>query len=126
MVAGSGSRLGTHLRVQQLDEDDDDDGDYMDEDEDDGYPYDRRNTQNTQWHSPPTEPEQPGHDMLVSGEFGRVGVKHRTRQNKPNISRSVLKQLYNPIPMPSREDIQSVRTVPPRFCIINNYRLAIH
>ncbi|KAF9486361.1 WD40 repeat-like protein [Pholiota conissans] len=104
MGASAGTRLGGRIQIQHEDLEDEEDGDYMDEDEDDDY---SPSFQNSQWFPPVTEPQQEGLELLASGEFGRVGVKHRTRSDNLNISKGVLNQLYRPIPTPSREDIQS-------------------
>jgi WD repeat-containing protein 23 len=107
MSVGAATRIGNNrVTIQPEDEEDEeDDGDYMEEDDEDVY---SPSHQSTQWFPPVTEPQQAGLDLLASGEFGRVGVKHRTRRNNLNISRSVLNQFYQPIPIPSREDTQSV------------------
>ncbi|KAF8203916.1 WD40-repeat-containing domain protein [Pholiota molesta] len=106
MSVGAATRIGNNrVTIQPEDfEDEEDDGDYMEEDDEDVYSPAH---QSTQWFPPVTEPQQAGLDLLASGEFGRVGVKHRTRRNNLNISRSVLNQFYQPIPIPSREDTQS-------------------
>lgn len=105
MSGGTATRVWNRMHVQQDPEDEDED-EYIDEDEDD----DSTSYRNSQWFPPATEPEQPGMDMLVNGEFGRVGVKHRARRNIRNISRGAINHLYRPIPLPSREDTQSVST----------------
>lgn len=59
--------------------------------------------------SPPAaQPSEEGIELLGSGEFGRIGVKHRARQGNPNIVRTILKQRSCTIPVHSREDIHSV------------------
>lgn len=106
MSVGAAARIGNNrVTIQHEDFEDEDDGDYMDEDDEDDH---SPSHQSSQWFPPVTEPQQAGLDLLASGEFGRVGIKHRTRRNNMNISRSVLNQFYQHIPMPSREDTQSV------------------
>ncbi len=101
MSGGPGMRVWNRTLAQIQSEDADDD-EYIDEEED---PPTYR-----QWFPPTTEPQKQGTEMLVNGEFGRIGVKNRARRDIRNISRGAINNLYRPIPLPNREDTQSVRT----------------
>ncbi|KAF8963925.1 WD40-repeat-containing domain protein [Flammula alnicola] len=85
MSVGTPARVGNRVIIQQ-DDDEEDDGNYIDEDDDD-YSHAVHGSQ--------------------CGDFGRVGVKHRTRGNNLNISRGVLNQFSRPVPVPNREDTLS-------------------
>jgi WD repeat-containing protein 23 len=56
-----------------------------------------------------TEPLEEGLELLASGDFGRIGVKHRTQQRNPNIVKRILKQRSHAIPVHIKEDFHSVR-----------------
>ena len=58
---------------------------------------------------PATEPLEQGVELLASGEFGRIGLKHRTQQRNPNIVEKILKQRSRAIPVHVEEEIHSVR-----------------
>lgn len=94
---------------QHIIEDDEDDEDYMtvEDDDDELYGHQRR-TRSRPFFPPVTEPQKEGLELLASGDFGRVGVKNRTRRNRRNIARTVLNQGKNPVPLSNREDILTV------------------
>jgi len=56
-----------------------------------------------------TEPLEEGLELLASGDFGRIGIKHRIQQRNPNIVKKILKQRSRAIPVHSKEDFHSVR-----------------
>jgi len=58
---------------------------------------------------PATEPLEEGLELLASGDFGRIGIKHRTQQHNPNIVKKILKQRSRAIPVHIKEEFQSVR-----------------
>jgi WD repeat-containing protein 23 len=96
-------RVGNQIHIQPSS---DDDYNGADNDEDDDYISTHTSAH---WHAPVTEPQKAGLELLVSGDFGRVGVKACNRRNPRNIPKSVLNKYYSPLPLTSREDLQSVR-----------------
>ena len=97
---GSSSLGAADLHVEDEDEDEDDDEpDWEDQDDD---------VSAHNWFPPVTEPQKEGEELLHSGDFGRVGVKIRSRANKSNLMKSVLNQAAHPIPSLNKEDLLSV------------------
>ena len=86
---------------QGRDEDDED----VDND-DDEYPI--TSDWNKQWFPPHTEPQARGVELLMGGEFGRVGNKIKTKKGSRNISRLFLDRSCRPQGTPSREELISV------------------
>jgi len=106
MSVGTAIRVGNRVHIQPDEEEDGDDEDYNgaeDGDDDDYTPSAH------QWYPPVSEPQKAGLEILANGDFGRVGVKARSRRNSRNISKTVLHKFYRPLPLTSREDLQSVR-----------------
>ena len=61
-----------------------------------------------QWFPPVKEAQKEGEELLYSGDFGRVGIKIRSRANNGNIVQSVLNQTTHPIPKLNKEDLLTV------------------
>lgn len=103
-----------HHQLDDEDEDDDDDYIPIDDDDDDEDGYGRATRSRARPFFPPvTEPKKEGLELLASGDFGRVGVKSRSRRNRGNITRTILDRGSRPIPLSNREDILNVRL----FCL---------
>jgi len=108
-------RVGNRSHIQPNDDEDPNRAEDDDEDEDDD-DYTSPPT-SAYWHPPVTEPQKAGLELLGSGDFGQVGVKARSRRNPCNIPKSVLNKYYRPMPLTSREDLQSVRRSKSFMCI---------
>lgn len=107
MSVGTATRVGNRVHIQ-ADEDEDEDDENYNGTEDDGIEgYSRVSAH--QWYPPVTEPQKAGLELLANGDFGRVGVKARSRRNSHNILKTVSHKFYRPLPLTSREDLQSVR-----------------
>ncbi|KAF8910028.1 WD40-repeat-containing domain protein [Gymnopilus junonius] len=102
-----GSGRGGDSRISRqhphVNDDGEDDEDYM-TDDDDMYSHHQR-TRSRPLFPPVTEPQKEGLELLASGDFGRVGVKNRTRRNRRNIARTVLNQGKKSVSLSSREDV---------------------
>ena len=89
-------------RGREEEDEDDDDEEYL-------YGTYRRSPQ---WFPPVTEPQQAGLDLLMSGEFGRVGRKTTSRHKQ---QLNLAKLIHNPTIRFNAaayiEDITSVRTL---------------
>lgn len=88
------------------------DQDEDDEDMDNGdgeYPSD--SDRDGQRYPPHTEPQKGGAELLMSGEFGRVRDKIRTRKGSKNISRLLLDRSCMSQGMPSREELINVSSI---------------
>ena len=57
---------------------------------------------------PPVKEAQKGEELLHSGDFGRVGIKIRSRANNCNLVKLVLNRASHPIPNLNKEDLLSV------------------
>jgi DDB1- and CUL4-associated factor 11 len=57
---------------------------------------------------PPVKEAHNGEELLHSGDFGRVGIKIRSRANNCNLVKSVLNRAAHPIPNLNKEDLLSV------------------
>ena len=101
-VRTSGSLRGTNLRAEEEDE--------WEDDEDDEYsPEDQKDLVSGHQCFPPVkEPQKEGEELLRSGDFGRVGIKIRSRVNNRNLVKSVLNRATHPIPNFNKEDLLSV------------------
>lgn len=97
-------RAGPFRRDQDR-EDEDSDND----DDDDEYPASSH--WNKQWFPPHTEPQKRGVELLMSGEFGRVGNKLRSSRGSRNVSRLLLDRSCKPRGTLSREELTSVRFI---------------
>lgn len=91
-------------------EEEDHDEDEEDEDEEYEEEYDPEDLGNygRQWFPPVTEAQKEGEELLHSGDFGRVGIKIRSRANNGNLVKSVLNQATHPIPNLNKEDLLTV------------------
>ncbi|KAI0308327.1 WD40-repeat-containing domain protein [Multifurca ochricompacta] len=75
------------LGVEDNEPDDDDDGD----DDEMQYSYWRRpHAKTPKWFSPVTTPQKEGIKLLMSGEFGRVGVETRSRNGDASLTKAIL------------------------------------
>jgi WD repeat-containing protein 23 len=106
MSVGTTTRVGDRVHIQP-----DDDEDYNGAEDDDNEDYINPRASAHQWYPPVSEPQKAGLELLASGDFGRVGVKARSRRNSHNILKPVLNKFYHPLPLTSREDLQSVRDI---------------
>jgi len=85
---------------------DDEDEDYEDDEND--YTGQFEGDWHQQWFPPHKEPQKPGVDLLMGGEFGCVSPKIRSKENKKNVSRLMLNQSSRPRGAMYRENITSV------------------
>lgn len=104
MSVGTATTVGNRVYIQPDEDEDDDEAEDVDIE---GYIPPRASAH--QWYPPVTEPQKAGLELLETGDFGRVGVKARSRRNSHNISKTVLHKFYRPLPLTSREDLHSVR-----------------
>jgi len=84
------------------------------EDEDAGSDDDEYSTSlhwNRQWYPPHIEPQKRGVELLMSGEFGRVGNKLRSKKGSRDISRLLLDRSCKPRGTLSREELTSVCSI---------------
>ena len=81
--------------------DDDDDGDEPSYDTSFHRPMYR-------WFPPHTEPQNEGVELLLSGDFGRVGLKANAERKNLNITRSLLSRPYRPMPASYQEQYSNV------------------
>jgi hypothetical protein len=89
-----------------LDNDDEDDEDYERE-----YSYWGRPFARTPKMFPPvTTPQEAGANLLMGGEFGRVGVEARSRKGSANFSKAILSSRSKLRQMP-KQDIANVRVL---------------
>ena len=73
------------------DQDDDDDDDDDDEEEELQTSYWRRTHAKTpKWFQPVTTPQEAGKRLLMSGEFGRIGVETRSRNGGTSFARAIV------------------------------------
>jgi len=100
-VRTSDSAFGANIRIEEDGYEDEEEEDYNPEDQDDYAP-------SQQWFPPVKEPRKEGEELLHSGDFGRVGVKIRSRANNYNLMKSVLNRAAQPIPNLNKEDLLSV------------------
>ena len=95
---------GTNRREEEEEEEDEDE-----EYDPEGYDLDQDNhVSGHQWFPPVKEAQKEGEELLHSGDFGRVGIKIRSRANNGNLVKSVLNQATRPIPSLNKEDLLSV------------------
>jgi WD repeat-containing protein 23 len=88
-------RRGTNLRAEE-------DEEWEDEEEEEDSPEDQ-----TDCAPPVNEAQKEGEELLSSGDFGRIGIKIRTRANNRNFVKLVLNRASHPIPNFHREDLLS-------------------
>lgn len=99
------SRRPASQQLQAIDDDDDDD------DEDDyssAFPSRTRQTRNQ--YDEVKEPQQVGLELLMSGEFGRVGNKVRSRAGRQNLAKIIRGRAASTRQMP-KEDLAAVNKV---------------
>lgn len=60
------------------------------------------------WFPPVKEAQKEGEELLHSGDFGRIGIKIRSRANNGNLVKSLLNQATHPIPKLNKEDLLTV------------------
>lgn len=100
------TRRGTDPHAEEEDEEDDDEWD--EEDEGCG-PEDKNDSLSSPQYFPPVkEAQKAGEELLYSGDFGRIGIKIRSRANNRNLVKSVLNRATHLIPNLNREDLLSV------------------
>jgi len=109
MSVGTATRVGNRVHIQPDEDGDEDDEDYNGAEDDDNGNYIPPRVSAHQWYPPVKEPQKAGLELLASGDFGRVGVKARSRRNSSNILKTVSHKFYRPLPLTSREDLHSVR-----------------
>lgn len=87
------------------DNDDEDDEDEME------YSYWGRSIARTpKWFPPVTTPQRAGAELLMGGEFGRIGVEARSRKGSANFSKAILSSRSKLRPTP-KQDITNVRVL---------------
>lgn len=87
------------------DNDDEDDEDY----EMEYTSWGRPSARTPKWFPPVTTPHEAGTKLLMSGEFGRVGVEAQSRKGSANFSKAILSSRSKLRQMP-KQDISNVRT----------------
>jgi hypothetical protein len=87
------------------DNDDEDDEDYEMEYSYWGRPFART----PKWFPPVTTPHEAGTKLLMSGEFGRIGVEARSRKGSANFSKAILSS-RSKLRQTPKQDITNVRT----------------
>lgn len=103
-IRANSSPHGINHRVEE--EDDDEEDEYDPEEEE--YDPEDEEINGRQWFPPTTEAQKEGEELLHSGDFGRVGIKIRSRANNGNLVKSVLNQATHPIPNLNKEDLLTV------------------
>ncbi|KAL4241704.1 DDB1- and CUL4-associated factor [Abortiporus biennis] len=99
--------MDEELEQEDEDDNDEDDDDYVDEDEDDDEDfYFHQVGPHGKWYEEVKEPKQEGLELLMSGEFGRLGHQFKTRAKNNNVVRTLLDRGTRVRPT-SREDIAS-------------------
>ena len=89
-------------------DDDEDDEDY--EVEYTGSYWGRPSATTPKWFPPVTTPQEAGTKLLMSGEFGRIGVEARSRKGSANFSKAILSS-RSKLRQTPRQDITSVRVL---------------
>lgn len=92
--------------IQDNDEDDSEDEDYDREYSYWGRPFART----PKWFPPVTVPQEEGLKLLMSGEFGRIGVDARSRRGSANFSKAILSS-RSKLRQTPKQDISNVRAV---------------
>ena len=104
-IPTSSSPRETNRREEEHEEEEDEE----EEDEEEYDPEDQESyVSGHQWFPPVKEAQKEGEELLHSGDFGRVGIKIRSRANNGNIVQSVLNQATHPIPKLNKEDLLTV------------------
>jgi hypothetical protein len=94
--------------INRHEEDEDEEGEEGEEEYEEEYDPEDIGNYGRQWFPPVTEVQKEGEELLHSGEFGRVGIKIRSRANNGNLVKSVLNQATHPIPNFNKEDLLTV------------------
>ena len=100
-IRASSSPRESNRREEEEEEEEEEDEEYDSEDQG-NYGSGR------QWFPPVKEAQKEGEELLHSGDFGRVGIKIRSRANNGNLVKSVLNQAIHPIPNFNKEDLLTV------------------
>ena len=103
LLASSSSSFGPS-RLTQTREDDDDDEGYVDDED----TYYRSHRKHTLWFKPHTEPQEAGTQLLMGGEFGRVGNRIGSMRKNTNISKLIRDRASQARPSIYKEDIANV------------------
>src|ERR1700761_9406821 len=72
------------------DDEDDDDEDEDDEEEEIQISWRRPHAKTPKWFPPVTTPQEAGKRLLVSGEFGRIGVETRSRNGGTSFAKAIV------------------------------------
>jgi WD repeat-containing protein 23 len=110
LLGGAAATFG-HISAPNTVENDDSDPDYIDEEDDDddlGSYYGRYQRTNHQWFPAITEPQEAGLNLLMSGEFGRVGQRLGSRRSNMDVARLLRDRGTKTRPSNYKEDIASV------------------
>lgn len=107
MSVGTATRVGNRVHIEPDEDGDEDDEDHNGPEDVVDDDYIRASAH--QWYPPVKEPQKAGLELLANGDFGRVGVKARSRRNSYNILKTVSHKFYRPLPLTSREDLHTVR-----------------
>lgn len=83
--------------------------DEEDDDEEDEYYRAFRNSGHSLYFRKVTEPQEPGVQLIHSGEFGRVGPKIKSRRKDLNIAKQLRSRASQARPRFCKEDYTSVR-----------------
>lgn len=77
-----------NVEESDLTQDDDDDDDEEEEEEQNIY-WRQPHAKTPKWFSPVTAPQEAGKRLLVSGEFGRIGVETRFRNGGTSFAKAI-------------------------------------
>ena len=102
-IRASNSPSETNRREEEAEEEEEEYEEYEEE-----YDSEDQGNHSRQWFPPVKEAQKEGEELLHSGDFGRVGVKIRSRANNSNLVKSVLNQATHPIPNLNKEDLLTV------------------
>jgi len=91
-------------------DDEDDEEDEEDEEEIQISYWRRPHAKTPKWFPPVTKPQGPGKRLLVSGEFGRIGVETRSRDGCPSFARAILSR-QNKLRQTPMQDVTNVSRV---------------
>jgi DDB1- and CUL4-associated factor 11 len=102
------TRRGTDLHAEEEEEEEEDDDEWDEEDEGYGPEDENDSVSGPQYFPPVKEAQKAGEELLYSGDFGRIGIKIRSRANNRNLVKSVLNRATHLIPNFNKEDLLSV------------------
>jgi WD repeat-containing protein 23 len=108
LLGGAAASFG-RIPTQPV-ENEESDPDYVDEEEeeDDNEDYDQYHGAAHQWFPAVTEPQEDGLNLLINGEFGRVGQRLETIRNNINVTKLLRDRGRMARPSNYKEDIASV------------------